>query len=56
MSCINDLAERGIKLISDYVDMCEDEDQRQCLVQVVEGHRDNYKKIDKLLINYITYM
>ena len=35
----NDLAERGVALISQFVDKVEDEEQRQALLQVVEYHR-----------------
>ena len=36
---INDIAERGIKLISDFIHMCHTDEQRQALTQVVEWHR-----------------
>lgn len=36
----NDLAERGIHLITEYINKSEDEDQRQALLQVVEYHRN----------------
>ena len=36
----NDLAERGINLITEYINKSEDEDQRQALLQVVEYHRN----------------
>jgi len=32
---INDIAERGIKLITDFIGHCHDESQRQALLQVV---------------------
>ena len=35
----NDLAERGVALISQFVYKVEDEEQRQALLQVVEYHR-----------------
>jgi len=38
----NDIAERGIKLITDFIDHCHDENQRQALLQVVESHREQF--------------
>ena len=46
---VNDLAERGISLVQDYVDKTVDEDQLQTLLQVVEWHKDNLKKGKKVL-------
>ena len=39
LTVVNDLAERGVYLISDFIGMCKDETQREALVQVVEHHR-----------------
>ena len=36
---INDIAERGVKLITDFIDCCNSEEQRHALTQVVEWHR-----------------
>jgi len=44
---VNDLAERGIKLILDFIHMSHDEDQRQALLQVVEDHRKTFKDFNK---------
>lgn len=44
---VNDLAERGIKLMSDYIDKCFDETQRQALLQVVECHRQRFPDFTK---------
>ena len=47
LTVVNDLAERGIHLATDFIDRCRDETQRQALLQVVEDHRSqfpNYKK------------
>lgn len=44
---VNDLAERGIKLITDFIHMSHDEDQRQALLQVVEDHRNTFKDFNK---------
>ena len=39
VSVCNDVAERGVALISNFIDMAESEEQRQALIQVVEFHR-----------------
>ena len=39
LSVCNDVAERGVALISSYINMTESEEQRQALLQVVEFHR-----------------
>ena len=39
---INDIAKRGIKLITDFIGKCHDESQRQALLQVVECHREQF--------------
>ena len=40
---VNDLAERGIHLATEYIKRVESEDQRQALFQVVEDFR---KRVD----------
>ena len=40
VSVVNDIAERGIHLMSDFIKHCESEDQRQALFQCVEYHRE----------------
>ena len=44
---VNDLAERGIKLISDFIHMTKDEEQVQALLQCVEHHRDLFPNYNK---------
>ena len=39
VSVTNDLAERGIHLVSEFVNKCEDENQRQALMQLLEYNR-----------------
>ena len=39
ISVCNDIAERGIHLMTDFIDHCESEEQRQALFQCVEYHR-----------------
>ena len=40
LSVCNDVAERGIALITKFVDQTQSEEQRQALLQVVEFHRN----------------
>ena len=44
---INDIAERGIKLITDFIGHCHDESQRQALLQVVQSHREQFPDYSK---------
>ena len=39
VSVCNDIAERGVALITAYINKAESEEQRQALLQVVEFHR-----------------
>ena len=39
ISVCNDIAERGVALISNFINKAETEEQRQALLQVVEHHR-----------------
>ena len=43
LKVVNDLAERGIKLVGDNIDKSADEAQIQALLQVVEWLKDNFK-------------
>ena len=47
ISVCNDIAERGIHLMSDFISRCETEDQRQALFQCVEFHRNLVKDCTK---------
>ena len=40
ISVCNDIAERGIHLMTDFIGHCESEEQRQALFQCVEYHRE----------------
>jgi exopolyphosphatase/pppGpp-phosphohydrolase len=42
--CVNDCAERGVKLIEDFNLTTTDETQKQYLLQVVEAHRKTFHK------------
>ena len=42
LACLNDVAERGIQLIQQFNKTTKDEEQKQCLLQVVEQHRQNF--------------
>ncbi|KAI9550792.1 hypothetical protein GHT06_014487 [Daphnia sinensis] len=39
MEVVNDSAERGVKLITDFRNVVHNEEQQQFLLQVVENHR-----------------
>ena len=39
ISVCNDIAERGVSLITSFINKTESEEQRQALLQVVEHHR-----------------
>ena len=47
ISVINDVAERGVALITSYINKTECEEQRQALLQVVEFHRNLVKNNNK---------
>ena len=47
LSVVNDIAEREIKLLSDFIERCRDEDQRQALLHVVEEHRNKFPSYNK---------
>ena len=49
----NDLAERGIKLVGDFINMTEDENLRQALLQVVEEHREGFPDYNKETLSKI---
>ena len=46
-SVVNDVAERGVALISAYINMAQSEEQRQALLQVVEFHRSQVTNTKK---------
>ena len=47
ISVCNDIAERGVALITAYINKAESEEQRQALLQVVEFHRELVKDTNK---------
>ncbi len=52
MEVVNDSAERGVKLISDFKDVTRDIEQQHYLLQVVEAHRQELNSLKKTdLIN-----
>jgi len=51
---VNDLAERGIKLISDFIDKSQDEEQIQALLHVVEWHRAAFPDYTKSTLQKLT--
>lgn len=49
---VNDTAERGVKLISDFANIITcDAEQRAALLQGVEKHRQQFKDFDKQTLN-----
>ena len=52
MKVINDTAERGVKLISEFLNTTtKDESQLQYLLQAVEAHRDKFPNFHKKTLN-----
>ncbi|KAI9550139.1 hypothetical protein GHT06_007143 [Daphnia sinensis] len=47
LEVVNDCAERGVKLISDFKDICQTEEQQAFLFQVVENHRVSMSSLKK---------
>ena len=48
----NDAAERGIKLVSDFIDcLTKDSSDREDLLQVVEAHRKQFPNVNKSTLN-----
>lgn len=51
LAVINDNAERGIALIKTYnSELSTNENQKQCILQIVEEHRNTFKSPDKKAI------
>ena len=50
----NDLAERGVKLMADFIDKAENEKERQELLQVVEFHRKQFPDFKKKTLRKLT--
>ena len=51
ISVCNDIAERGVALISAFINKAQSEEQRQALLQVVEMHRDQVVSTNKSDLN-----
>ena len=47
VSVVNDLAERGMHLITEFASMCSNKEGRQALLQVVEQHRQQFPDFSK---------
>ena len=47
ISCVNNCAERGVKLIEDFNSFTKDETQKQFLLQVVEHHRHEFNTCNR---------
>ena len=53
---VNDPAERGVKMIEDFMNTVKDEKQRQELLQVVENNRKKLASFKKSsLIQYVKF-
>ena len=50
LSVVNDVAERGVKLISDFIDKCEDEEQIHHLTHCIEWHRNEFGGYTKTIL------
>ena len=53
LTVVNDIAERGVKLISDVINMSEDERQRHYITQVIEWHREEYPAFTKDILSKV---
>ena len=49
LEVVNDCAERAVKLIADFKDVCQGDDQHECLLffQVIEDHRRRLNSFSK---------
>lgn len=55
LKIVNDIAERGVKLVDDYSgSITTDEDQKQCVYHVVEEHRRIVDKVTKEKMKLLT--
>lgn len=51
LEVVNDCAERGIKMISDFKDIVKSEDQLKLALQVIEDHRNKFPTVTKQCLN-----
>jgi hypothetical protein len=47
VSVVNDLAERGMHMITEFASKCENKEEREALLQVVEQHREEFPDFSK---------
>jgi hypothetical protein len=47
LEVVNDCAERGVKLKTDFKDVTKDVQQQKYLVQMIEAHRSHFKSYNK---------
>jgi hypothetical protein len=45
LPCTNECAERGVALVENFNNVAKDESQKQCVLQIVEKHRQKYSKL-----------
>ena len=53
VSVTNDIAERGVKLMTDFIEKCHDEEQRDAITQVIEEHRKMYPMYCKDILSLL---
>ncbi|KAI9553649.1 hypothetical protein GHT06_021574 [Daphnia sinensis] len=53
LEVVNDCAERGVKLMTDFKDVSNNEEQQQYIMQVVEAHRRNFPSFNKNNLSHI---
>ncbi len=51
MEVVNDSAERGVKLVTDFKDVSKDANEQQYLFQVIEDYRNRFQTCTKTVLN-----
>ena len=47
LEVVNDCAERAVKLITDFKDVCANVEEQQALLQLIEEHRKHFNTLRK---------
>ena len=53
VSVVNDLAERGMHLITEFASKCQNKEEREALLQVVEQHRKQFPDFSKKTLSKV---
>ena len=53
VSVVNDLAERGMHLITEFASKCRNKEEREALLQVVEEHRKLFPDFTKKTLSLL---